>query len=150
MDFGEDLLYPAFQKFYSALKCLELFRKDNSFFDNISSLDTFFSEFRNITFVLQKSLAHTSYISSYESARETYLKNLHWFVDKRNEVLKERPFQLIKQIKMTVFLPDQSFEILNRTFSVEQDTELSSLLYDIRKILQAIHPPPFSSFPLGY
>lgn len=140
MDLGEDLLYPAFQKFYSALKCLEHFRKDNSFFDNISSLDTFFSEFRNITFVLQKSLAHTSYISSYESARETYLKNLHWFVDKRNEVLKERPFQLIKQIKMTVFLPDQSFEILNRTFSVEQDTELSSLLYDMRKILQAIHP----------
>ena len=51
------LLYPAMQKFYSALNSLDKFGKEKNFFENISSLDTFFSEYRNITFVLQKSLA---------------------------------------------------------------------------------------------
>ena len=38
------LLYPAYQKFYSALSCLERFEKEQNFFDNISSLDNFFAE----------------------------------------------------------------------------------------------------------
>lgn len=39
------LLYPAYQKFYSAISCLERFRKEQDFFENISCLDTFFSEY---------------------------------------------------------------------------------------------------------
>lgn len=50
------LLYPAYQKFYSAISCLERFRKEQDFFENISCLDTFFSEYRSITLVMQKSL----------------------------------------------------------------------------------------------
>ena len=38
------LLYPAYQKFYSAISCLERFRKEQDFFENISCLDTFFSD----------------------------------------------------------------------------------------------------------
>ena len=59
------LLYPAYQKFYSAISCLERFRKEQDFFENISCLDTFFSEYRSITLVMQKSLAHTPYIDTY-------------------------------------------------------------------------------------
>ena len=59
------LLYPAYQKFYSAISCLERFRKEQDFFENISCLDTFFSEYRSITLVMQKSLAHTPYIGTY-------------------------------------------------------------------------------------
>ena len=49
------LLYPAYQKFYSAISCLNRFCKEQDFFQNIASLDTFFSEYRSITLVMQKS-----------------------------------------------------------------------------------------------
>ena len=47
------ILYPAYQKLYSALHNLDQFNTEKSFFDNIASLDNFFSEFRNVTFVIQ-------------------------------------------------------------------------------------------------
>ena len=79
------LLYPAYQKFYSAISCLERFNKEQDFFENISCLDTFFSEYRSITLVMQKSLAHTPYIDTYKMFTEkvigalirSFLKNLY-------------------------------------------------------------------------
>lgn len=100
----DNLLFPAFQKFYSAVSSLKRFNTENNFFDNISSLDTFFSEYRNITFVIQKSLKNTEYNSIYEKNRDKYLTD-HWFVEKRNETIKQQPFQLIKHIEITVFSP---------------------------------------------
>ena len=35
-------------------------------FVNISCLDTFFSEYRNVTFVIQSQLKHTDYFEEYE------------------------------------------------------------------------------------
>lgn len=60
------LLYPAYQKFYSSLSSLERFDKEGNFFNNISCLDAFFSEYRNITFVIQAALKHTEYFNIYE------------------------------------------------------------------------------------
>lgn len=65
MNNSRGLLYPAMHKFYSALSSLEKFEKGSNFFDNISYLDNFFSEYRNITFVLQKSLSNTILMSTY-------------------------------------------------------------------------------------
>ena len=127
MNSEQDLLYPAFQKFYSALSSLERFRKEKSFFENISSLDTFFSEFRNVTFVLQKSLAHTGYMSLYEKLRNKYLSELKWFVENRNETTKEHPFELVKKIEITAYMPWGSFEILEKQFSVNDDQPLVSV-----------------------
>ena len=67
------ILYTAYQKFYSALNCLERFDKEKDFFENISNIDGFFSEFRNVTFVLQKAIAHTEYAALYEENRNKYL-----------------------------------------------------------------------------
>ncbi|MRT93047.1 hypothetical protein [Ancylomarina sp. 16SWW S1-10-2] len=80
------LLYPALHKFYSALSSLEKFEKGSNFFDNICHLDNFFSEYRNITFVLQKSLAKTEFRTVYEKLRDKYLVNDvgKWFIGKRN------------------------------------------------------------------
>ena len=49
-------MYNAYQKYYSALKNFERLSGECSFWDNISSIDSFVSEFRSITFVLQKSI----------------------------------------------------------------------------------------------
>lgn len=48
----EDLLLPAYQKLFAALQNLELFNKEQDLFENIACLDSFLSEFRNVTFVL--------------------------------------------------------------------------------------------------
>lgn len=117
----QSLLYPAMQKFYSALSNLDKFNKDESFFENISSLDTFFSEFRNITFVLQKSLAHTNYMPVYETLRSKHLSDCKWFVTKRNQTTKEQPFPLTKEIKLTVYFPEKGLEISTMQFTVEND-----------------------------
>lgn len=66
------LLFPAYQKFYSAISSLERFEKEQNFFDNISCLDNFFAEYRNITFTVQAALKHTEYFSSYEENRNKY------------------------------------------------------------------------------
>ena len=152
----KDLLFPAFQKFYSALSSLERFRKENSFFDNISSLDTFFSEFRNITFVLKKSLAHTAYMPIYEKLRSKYLSDLKWFVETRNQTSKEQPFDLIKCVEITAYMPWCSFEILEKKYTVYDDKPLTSIIDETKKFLDQIHPievffsARFSFFKQGF
>lgn len=53
---AHEILAPALQKYYSALKSLYDFGQQGDFFDDVSNLDKFFSEFRNITFVIQKAV----------------------------------------------------------------------------------------------
>lgn len=127
------LLFSAYQKFYSALSSLDRFDKEGDFFDNISCLDTFFSEYRNITFAIQSSLKHTDYFSAYEKYRDAFLKD-HWFIDKRNQTTKEKPFRLIKEISITLYLPYHGFSVLSENFSVENDTPLSKVFDKIKSL----------------
>lgn len=127
-----NLLFPAFQKFYSALSNLDRFRKEKSFFDNISSLDTFLSEYRNVTFVMKKSLVHTEHMPIYEKNLQKYLSDCRWFVTKRNETEKEHPFQLIKQIELAVYFPDRGLKVYSEKFTVEHDIEMSTLIDEFK------------------
>lgn len=135
----DNLLFPAFQKFYSAVSSLERFNTENNFFDNISSLDTFFSEYRNITFVIQKSLKNTEYNSIYEKNRDKYLTD-HWFVEKRNETIKQQPFQLIKHIEITVFSPGSGVKVLSEDFSIENDTPIKDIIDSMKEFFLKINP----------
>jgi hypothetical protein len=136
------VLYPAFHKFYSALNSLEKFEKGTNFFDNITYLDNFFSEYRNITFVLQKSLANTKYISAYEILRDQYLVNEvgRWFVDKRNTVLKQQPFDLEKRIAISIYSDVQAVELDELTFTIDNDVEYSTIIHSLRKTFLEIDP----------
>ena len=134
------LLFPAFQKFYSALSNLERFNQEANFFDNISCIDSFFSEYRNITFTIQNSLKHTDYFSIYEKNRDKYLTD-HWFVEKRNETIKQKPFQLVKEITTTIYLPFDGFSVDKRVFTVENDIPLESLFTDFEQLLNSFELP---------
>lgn len=136
----ENIMYGALQKYYSALLNLRKFDKDRDFFNNISCLDNFFSEFRSITFVLQKSIAHTKYKSLYEKYREIYLNDSKWFVEKRNQTVKEEPFPLIKQIDLTVYFSNAGFCVDSRKFSVENDVPLTTFLHDLEDFLSHLDP----------
>ena len=134
------LLYPAMQKLYSALSSLEKFSKENNFFENISSLDIFFSEFRNITFVLQKSLAHTDFIDDYNKLRDEYLSECRWFIEKRNETTKQQPFQLVKKIDISIYHPNQGYKICSYEFTIKDDVEMSTLLDELKQLFSKLHP----------
>ncbi|MEG1502286.1 MAG: hypothetical protein RR063_07085 [Anaerovoracaceae bacterium] len=125
-----NILFPAYQKFYSALINLDKFNKKNDFFENISALDVFFSEFRNITFVLQKSMSHDADLKDiYERLKIKYLFNdtCKWMLNKRNETTKEHPFDLEKQLLITVYTPESTMSLKSEMFTIENDTTFSSL-----------------------
>lgn len=128
------LLYPAYQKMYSALSHLERFDKESNFFDNISAIDCFFTEYRNITFAMQASLKHTEFYTVYEKNRNQYLTD-HWFIDKRNKITKQKPFDLIKEIKIVLYLPFGGFTVCEKKYSVENDLPLESIFSELKKML---------------
>lgn len=131
------LLYPAYQKFYSAISCLERFEKEQNFFDNISSLDNFFAEYRNITFAIQAALKHTDFFLFYEKYRDQYLTD-RWFVEKRNETTKQKPFQLVKKIDVTIYFPNDSIALFTKSFTVEDDVPMDSLNNDLREFFVTV------------
>ena len=135
----DSLLLPAYQKFYSAISSLERFNTENNFFDNISSIDTFFSEYRNITFVIQKSLKNTDYFEIYEKNRDRYLTD-HWFVDKRNETTKQQPFQLVKRIEITIYSPHNGTKALCQDFTIEDDVPFNELTNDMKEVFKRTNP----------
>lgn len=133
------LLYPAYQKLYSALSHLERFNKESNFFDNIAAFDGFFNEYRNITFVMQSSLKHTNFFDVYEKNKKRFLTD-HWFVEKRNETIKQKPFALIKEVKIAIYLPFGGFTVSEQTFSIENDEPLETLIEDIKSVLCQVDP----------
>ena len=50
-----DIIYPMLQKYYNALNSLNALNITKNIFESIPLIDNFFAEFRNITFVMQKS-----------------------------------------------------------------------------------------------
>ncbi len=134
------LLYPALHKFYSALSSLEKFEKGSNFFDNIGHLDNFFSEYRNITFVLQHSLAHTDFMVTYEKLRDEYLVNGvgKWFKDKRNEVLKQQPFDLEKRIEISIYSAPGTVSLPELVFTIDNDVEISTIVESLRNTFMGL------------
>lgn len=127
-------LFPSYQKLYSALKHLEQFDKESNFFDNISAIDNFFNEYRNITFVMQESLSHTKFFDAYIKNRDYFLTD-HWFVEKRNETIKQKPFELIKELIITLYLPFGGFTISEKKYSVVDDKPLESVFAELKELL---------------
>lgn len=136
----EDLLLPAYQKLYAALQSLERFSKGQDLFENIACIDSFLSEFRNITFVLQKSLAHTEYLDDYNALRDKYLKNddCSWLVEKRNEVLKEKPFSLEKSLCLMLFHPNGAGVFATGAYTIEDEKDYSSLIEMVKREIEKI------------
>lgn len=135
-----DLLLPAYLKLYAAHQSLERFSKGQDLFENIACIDSFLSEFRNVTFVLQKSLAHTEYISEYFVLRDKYMKNedCSWLVDKRNQVTKESPFNLEKSFILTLYLPNGAGVFPTDPYTIEDEEDYSSIIEMVKRVIEGI------------
>ena len=122
----------ALQKFYSALKNLNNFSVNNDIIDNISALDCFFAEFRNITFVLQKDFADCDLREKYNELCEKHLINddMKWFINKRNEITKQAPIKLEKNITFEIYLPTGRVILENEDLKIncEEDFNITKKL----------------------
>jgi hypothetical protein len=136
----DDLLLSAYQKLYAALQSLERFSKGQDLFENIACIDSFLSEFRNVSFVLQKSLAHTEYISDYKILRDKFLKNedCSWLVDKRNQVTKEKPFNLEKSFVLTLYLPNGAGVFPTDPYTIDDEEDYSSIIEMVKRVIEGI------------
>lgn len=133
------LLYPAYQKFYSAISCLERFNKEQDFFENISCLDTFFSEYRSVTLVMQKSLAHTPHIDTYKNLIATECLD-PWLNTQRVKSVHTHPVEFTKKVDISIYFPDRGIELLSESFSVENDVPLSSLNATLKAVFARMEP----------
>src|SRR5699024_11087009 len=131
-------LCPIYQKFYNSLKSINELKTTNSFFDNIASVDNFFLEFRNITFVLQKQLQTEEEKIVYHELKSKYLENdsMKWFVEKRNEVSKEKSFELKKKFIVDIYCIKNEKNIISETITIENDDLDSKQIID--KIIKAL------------
>lgn len=116
-----EIMFPALQKYYSALKSLDEFDRVGNFFDDVSNLDKFFSEFRNITFVIQKAVKKDENKKIYTELREKYLSGdtAKWFVTERNKITKEKPFDLTKELIIDMYLPFGIFSLKDENLKID-------------------------------
>lgn len=133
---NHDILSAARQKFYSALKSLVEFGNSGSFFDDVSNLDCFFSEMRNITFVIQKSLETKDNKEKYVAVRDKYLvgDTMAWFVDMRNATTKEKPFPLKKELVIEIYSPQGTFTLKNKELIVDVNQSFEHALGIIKEV----------------
>ncbi len=135
MDY-HDILMPTLQKYFSALSSLDEVGQSGDFFDDVSNLDKFFSEFRNITFVLQKVLGTKENKGIYARLRAEYLSSdtLKWFVDVRNKTTKEKPFDLQKELAIDLYLPTGTITLIDTRLVMNMDDSFDNALNYIRSV----------------
>lgn len=131
---NHEIVFPALQKFYSALKSINEFGKNGDFFDDVSNLDKFFSEFRNITFVIQKSLNTDKNKEIYIKLRNNILSGdtLRWFVNTRNKTTKEKPFELKKELAIDLYLPNGFYSLKDPCLVVDVEKSFNKAIAYIR------------------
>lgn len=132
-----DVIYPILQKYYNALNSLNSLSITKDIFKSIPLIDNFFAEFRNITFVMQKNFNTKELKEYYRTKQEEFLNDnsLRWFIDKRNETVKENPFKLEKEVLVYAYLPDYCGKIVDSRLNIDNDIPLETLEQVIKAYL---------------
>lgn len=137
-------LLPALQKFYNALRHLERFSLESSFFDNIGALDVFLSEFRSVTFVLQKSLGGNQDPVYQKNLSEYLLRDVRvaeWLNEQRTNVVHKHPFTLKKVVRIIIYSWGNAFEFKRFEQTLEDDRPIGDYKQMIRNTFMSIAAP---------
>ena len=112
-----DKMKQVYQKFYSSINLLSKLTFDGDYIDNISYIDSFLSEFRNITFVLQKQFSDPTSKKNYNNMRNNILindNNLNKLVNFRDETIHEKPFDLRVEVICYIYLRSiEKFKVMS-------------------------------------
>ena len=134
-------LYPALQKFYTALKSIQRFSKESNFIDNIGCIDVFLSEYRSITLVLQTTLGSAN-DSVYLNNRDSLLLKdkdvAKWFNDGRVQVVHQHPFKLKKILRVIIYDYGRAVEYKRIEQTIEDGVSISTYLDEIKKEILSI------------
>lgn len=143
------ITYPILQKHFNALKALEGLNKKDDLFNDIACIDSFFLEFRNITFVAQKNLNSPDLKKIYEKKRDHYLLNekMKWFVTQRNKITKENPFSLEKDLIVYLYTPTDTI-IKHFKSTLDEEISRNTLLKNLSKTLKKQQQAYFFSIKL--
>lgn len=135
------LVFPILQKFYSSISCLSNMSPNDYIFENISKIDTFFQEFRNVTFVMQNRFNTPELKDFYARQRDKYLCNDigRWFNDARVSVTHQQPFKLEKLVTLTVY-DSLSFEEFVTVLTTDKDKNLEDISIEIQNLLKQKYP----------
>ena len=135
------LILSALQKFYSALKQLKQFSVENDYFDNVACIDTFLTEYRSVTFALQKSLGRKD-DPVYIKNRDIYLKGdkalSDWLIDQRNIVDHEHPFSLKKELRVVIYDFGNAVVFQQYEQKVDKDEPVGNYLQAIKDTFKNI------------
>ncbi|OPB87020.1 hypothetical protein [Elizabethkingia ursingii] len=87
-------------------------------------------------------MKHTEFNDLYEELRNKYLLNdvSKWFIEKRNEVLKQQPFDLEKKILITIYSEGSSVTLPEKVFTIENDLEYSILINSLKSFFLQSNP----------
>lgn len=131
------LMYPSLQKFYNALSIINQIDSKKYIFETIPQIDSFFSEMRNITFVMQKSFNSPELKKVYEQKRDEFLNNdvMQWFKKERNETTKQHPFKLEKAIDIEYYLPNFSTKTTHSRLTIDNDYNFEDLYEKLKSFL---------------
>lgn len=115
------------QKYYNALKAINELNAIDKKIDNIANLDTFFSEYRNITFVYQKQLSEEK--EFYEKLVNKYLNdNLSkWLVSNRNSVIHEKSIDINKTLIITLYSITR-VDTFESSYKIDQTINIEGLI----------------------
>jgi len=146
------MLLPALQKFYNALKHLEQFSTESSFFDNIGCIDVFLSEFRSTTLVLQESLGGNQNPVYLKNLNEFLLKNekvAKWLNDQRVAVIHKHPFKLKKILRIIIYDSGRAIEFKRYEQTIDDEKPIENYVQVIRDTFFKL-PIPEISFSAQY
>ena len=137
-------MIPALQKFYNALRHLAQFSTENSFFDNVGSIDVFLSEYRSTTLVLQKSIGGPDNPIYKKNLENILLKDKEvtkWLNDNRVIVIHNHPFKLKKILRITVY--DSADAVIFKQYeqTIECDEPIGNYLEEVRNTFKVITIP---------
>nr|WP_294495328.1 hypothetical protein [uncultured Anaerosporobacter sp.] len=76
----------------------------------------------------------------YEKIRLKHLLDSKWFIEKRNETIKQQPFLLVKEIVLTIYWTNQSFKVSTMRYTVENDVDMSTLIEQFKQLFTEIDP----------
>lgn len=137
-------MIPALQKFYNALKHLNQFSTESSFFDSIGNIDVFLSEYRSTTLVLQTSIGGPDNPIYKKNLENILLKNKEvtkWLNDNRVIVIHNHPFKLKKILRITIY--DSANAVIFKQYeqNIEFDEPAGNYLEEIRNTFKEIKVP---------
>ena len=135
------LLLPALQKFYNALRNINQFSSDNSFYDNIGCIDNFLSEYRSVTLALQTSLGGNNNPLYLKNLNEILLKDENvskWLNAQRVEVVHKHPFKLKKILRLVIYDAADSAVLRKYEQTTEHEEPIGDYFEDIRKTFSSI------------